>query len=198
MIVEILKYWPFALTAVMLAAAARSDYRRRVVPDKLTMSALAVALLGHLACSMFVKNTGGNVFSSVGVMGIRDSIYGLLLASVPMAFVWRVGGVGGGDVKLLAAVGTALGWRWTLDVMFASFVLAAAWAVLIIIRKNIAGRTFANIWKFLARSRSREDKKQATADSPGIQFAVAVAGGFIAAIASNVIAGMNVNFTMKF
>ncbi|HNX26873.1 MAG TPA: A24 family peptidase [Phycisphaerae bacterium] len=195
-----LQYWPFMLAGVLLAVSAWSDYRRHVIPDAFTLPVLLIALAGHLACSFLVaKNPdNNNIFSAVGVMGFRDSLYGLLLGGVPMTFVWRAGGVGGGDVKLLAAVGATLGWRWTLDIMFVAFILSAAWAIIIIIRKNIAARIFMNIWTFLAHAHSRKEKNRSTANSPGIEFALAAAGGFIIAVVCNIANGMNGNFTMNF
>lgn len=76
-----------ALLFILLAAATCSDLRRRIIPDSLC---LAVALTGLLS------------FTPSKLLGP--------LAALPLLFVALLwGGMGGGDIKLAAAMGAALG-----------------------------------------------------------------------------------------
>src|SRR4026208_111340 len=84
-----------ALTA-MLAAAAYTDYRTRRIPNLLTVSGLAVALILR------------------GVLGpgaIIEGLIGALLAFVLTLPLLMLGVRGGGDAKLLVATGAGMGPR---------------------------------------------------------------------------------------
>ena len=88
---------PLALGVVVAAAvtAAVTDLRIRRVPNVLTMS---VALVGL-----------GLAGAGLGRVGIGASIAGCLIGLAVMLPGHLIGATGGGDVKLLASVGTLLG-----------------------------------------------------------------------------------------
>lgn len=82
------------LTA-LLAAAVVSDLKFRKIPNALTLTAAAAAF----AINGIAAGTHGMLFSGAGFA------VGVALMLVPFMF----GGLGGGDVKLLAAVGAFKG-----------------------------------------------------------------------------------------
>jgi prepilin peptidase CpaA len=84
-----------ALTA-LLAAAAWTDYRSRRIPNALTVTGLAVALL---------------LRAVVGSGAILDGLVGALLAFVLTLPLIVLGVMGGGDAKLLIAIGAFMGPR---------------------------------------------------------------------------------------
>jgi prepilin peptidase CpaA len=84
-----------ALTAV-LAAAAWTDYRSRRIPNALTLTGLAVALL---------------LRAVVGSEAIFDGLVGALLAFVLTLPLIVLGVMGGGDAKLLIVIGAFMGPR---------------------------------------------------------------------------------------
>ena len=91
------------LVALVFAAAA-VDIATRKIPNALTYPAILIGLvLGSLS------------------VGVTSSVGGLLIAAVPALLLFVFGSLGGGDVKLLAAVGAGLGlplifdaWLYTL------------------------------------------------------------------------------------
>ena len=83
------------VVGVVLALACISDLRTRRIPNVLTFSAVATALLFHLL-------TGG--WSAAGW-----SIAGCFLGALLFFPMFALRGMGAGDVKLLAAVGAWLG-----------------------------------------------------------------------------------------
>jgi prepilin peptidase CpaA len=85
---------PIMLSSILLLAAL-SDLRRRKIPNRLTYPAMLIGLLLHLAD----RGVDGALF------GLGGLFAGLGLLIVP----YLLGGMGAGDVKLLAAVGAFTG-----------------------------------------------------------------------------------------
>ncbi len=83
-----------ALAAVLMAAIG-TDLHSSRIPNWLTFSTMGFALLGHV----WVHGASGAFFSLAG------SAVGLGLFIVPYA----AGGMGAGDVKLMAAIGALVG-----------------------------------------------------------------------------------------
>ena len=105
---------PYLAAAVMLftGLAFVSDLRTRRIPNWLTVSSLALAVVFHLA----TRGWPGLLFAASGF----GAGFGILLV------LWLIGGGGGGDVKLMGALGAWLGPTTTLVVFVSSSLLAVA------------------------------------------------------------------------
>jgi prepilin peptidase CpaA len=105
------------LSAVILftAAAAVADVRTRRLPNWLTVPAFAAALVFHAV-------TGG-------LSGLGGALGGFAIGFGVLFVLWLIGGGGGGDVKLMGALGAWLGPIPTLLVVFLSSVFAVLGAV---------------------------------------------------------------------
>jgi prepilin peptidase CpaA len=91
-----------AFATVLAATAAWFDWRTGHIPNRLTLLGLAAAILGHFVHGALAGGVG------VGVEQAGFAVLGALgCALVPM-FMHRKGAMGGGDVKLFAALGAAL------------------------------------------------------------------------------------------
>lgn len=99
-----------AIVGAFVAVAALSDLRTRRLPNWLTVPAFAAAVLAHTV----VNGLGGLGFALLGFA----TGFGILLV------LWLIGGGGGGDVKLMGALGAWLGSSLTVAVFLASTVLA--------------------------------------------------------------------------
>lgn len=97
---------------LLAAAAAFFDHRTGRIPDALTLGALGAALV--------VSAAAGGVRA-----GLASLLGALIVALVPLG-LHAMGGIGGGDVKLLAALGALLGTLRGLEVELVAFVLATA------------------------------------------------------------------------
>jgi prepilin peptidase CpaA len=78
---------------------------------------------------------GWNIFSAEGV-GIQDSGLGLLAGFVLMLPSYIFGGMGAGDVKLMAAIGSVVGLNQVLDLVFYSYMAMFVMALLFIVVKG--------------------------------------------------------------
>lgn len=116
----------------MLAALALvvvTDLRMRLIPDVITLPALIYAL--GLAVVSGRKPT------------LVEAAFGALVGGGVVLLVAIVsrGGMGGGDVKLTAMLGAALGWRGALVALALSQVAGAVIVLgLLVIRRQRPGR----------------------------------------------------------
>lgn len=95
-----MEYINSVVLVLALLMAAFSDVRSKKVPNKLTFPAI---LLG------FILNIMINGFNGI-VISVLGFLLGLTIFFIPFAF----GLMGGGDVKLMAAIGALMGWKFTL------------------------------------------------------------------------------------
>lgn len=101
-----------ATTLAFLAIAVEVDVRRRRIPNIVTASGMLVGLL--LNAIYF------------GTPGLLASTEGLLLATALLLPPFALGGIGGGDVKMMAAVGALLGPACTLGALLLGLCLGGA------------------------------------------------------------------------
>ena len=112
--------WAVRVAIVLVAAvAAVTDVRGRIVPDWLTLPAIA---LGLVAFATRMHWTGVELWA-----------LGVGLVAVPTVVPWLLGGYGGGDFKMSLAFGALggplFGW-WALALGVAGGLpLFAGWAV---------------------------------------------------------------------
>ncbi|MBW2460474.1 MAG: prepilin peptidase [Deltaproteobacteria bacterium] len=119
-----------AVVAVV-GIAAWTDARSGRIPNWLTLPTIVAALVVHLV-------TGGP-------WGVLLSVIGLVLgAACPLVLFWR-GAMGGGDVKLFAAIGALLGPELALEAQLASFAVAAFLALVMMAWRGTMFRTLSNL-----------------------------------------------------
>jgi leader peptidase (prepilin peptidase)/N-methyltransferase len=95
-----------------LVAATVIDLNYQIIPDEISVGALIIGL----AVSPFLP------------IGFREAAFGALLGGgifFTMAILYP-GGMGGGDIKLMAAIGSVVGWKMALMTIFAGSVMGAA------------------------------------------------------------------------
>jgi leader peptidase (prepilin peptidase) / N-methyltransferase len=121
-----LRAWAVLPVVVALAAVVVIDARLKLVPDAITLPGLVYTL----ALALVIDGRGvGATLAGLAVGG------GLPLL---MAVISR-GGIGGGDIKLLAMLGPALGWKGVLGTFIASQFVA----LLVVLAVSVARRRLA-------------------------------------------------------
>lgn len=169
-------YWSYGVLAVVLLIATVTDIRRGRIYNVLTYPTIAIALMGHTLLD-------GLGFADAGRIGLLGSLAGLAAGFLPMLAVAFVGGINGGDVKLMAAVGALLGWRWTLATMFYTLIASALIAIVIMLYKGVFWRTLKRVGFFvLQAAMMHKPVDPASSDSPKVPFALAVLMGAAAAL----------------
>ena len=127
---------PVFITVVMLVLLAMySDLRWRKVPNCLTLPAIALG---------FFLNFVGNSWN-----GLIFAFFGLLVGMGLLMLPYVLGGMGGGDVKFMGALGAMLGSYSVLNIfLYATFVGGAIAIVVAIANKRLID-TFKRLWLLL-------------------------------------------------
>jgi prepilin peptidase CpaA len=84
-----------AITLVVVSVVAVIDYRRFRIPNSITIPFASTGLAYH--------------YLSYGMQGLLISLFGLILGVLLLIAPYILRGFGGGDVKLLGAMGAWLG-----------------------------------------------------------------------------------------
>ena len=131
---------PVLLAALTISVVACvTDLRSRRIPNVLTFGAAIAGLLYHLA-------TGG-----VGALG--PSVLGWLVGALVFIVPFALGGLGGGDVKLLAALGSWLGPVEALWLALYTGVAGAAMCLVVSAAYGYLGTALRNVWLLLCHWR---------------------------------------------
>jgi len=166
--------WVAGVAVVALGALAIwFDIRERRVPNVLTVPALTVGLV--------IGAMGG--WAGLG-WALGGAAFGFFFA-LPF---FLVGGLGGGDLKLLTAFGSLLGPGRLVTALVVMGLVGGAMALAAMIRRRAVARTFGNLWllavTFGRRSftgwKGKESDALLTLESKGaitVPYAVAISAG---------------------
>jgi len=120
------------IAMVFTAVAMGYDLKTRRIPNALTVTAFAVGIAFHAITS--------------GFSGLGLSLTGFLAGFLPMALLWLIGGGGGGDVKLMGALGAWVGGPVVLIIFIGSAATTMLWMILTLIgRALFRGQPVASV-----------------------------------------------------
>jgi prepilin peptidase CpaA len=154
--------------ALVALVGAVTDIRSARIPNQLTYNALLAAL--------------GLRAAVLGLSGLKSGAAGMLVAGGLFLLLFVLSAMGGGDMKLMAAVGA---WVGSTQVVTLILVAALAGGVLAVGRsifRNMLGETFRNTIRLILFRLTYEMQPhpELNVQSPGSQrvpFGVAIAVG---------------------
>ena len=161
----------WTLTLALTCLAAIWDWRSRKIPNWLTVAGAVGGITLH------------GVFSGWSGLGFSFTGLGLALALLlPLVYLRALGA---GDWKLMGAVGSFLGWRLFLLVLFGSIVVAGAMAFVQMVRADRVSETLRNMLILIKGfvSFGLVKNPNISLDNPGLlklPFGVAVAAATLA------------------
>ncbi len=132
---------------VLLLIATVTDLRWRLIYNETTYPGIVLALACNGLATLVGLEPESSVNSWLGLVGFGDSLAGLASCGCLMltCYVFFPGGVGGGDVKLLAMMGAVLGLVRGLEALLWTFVLGGGLAAIMLVWQFGA-------WKLLFRT----------------------------------------------
>lgn len=165
------------VTFVVLAIAVWKDLQSNKIPNWLTLPSIVIGL-----ALCYFDN---------GLIGLKLSAIGLGVGFVVFLIPFALGGMGGGDVKLMAAVGALIGWPLVVWAVLLSCVTALFGAVAKAIWKGRFLKLLTNTWLIikntliaLAMRRPATEIKEVTRIQAAVYvpFGVAIAIGTLWAL----------------
>ncbi len=129
---EALIYGVVCFTLVIITVI---DIQHQIIPDKITLPGIVLG---------FAAGTYLN--------GVWDSLFGFLLGGglFYLLAVLSRGGMGGGDIKFIAAAGALLGWQKVLLVIFAGAMLGSVIGLALMAVKKKGRKSLIPFGPFLA------------------------------------------------
>lgn len=128
------------LFLLLLVGCAAADLNAGIVPD------LMVILIAVLAVVKFFMTEPFSINTAI------PYLIGAVCVSVPMLILALIikGAFGGGDIKLMAAAGLYLGWKYTLAGLVVGMFIAGLYGIYLLIRKKAGAKSKLHIAPFLA------------------------------------------------
>ena len=127
-----------AASAAFVAVCIAADLRTRRIPNLLSGLGILTGLALNTAYS------GGD--------GFLASLVGLLLMAALLAMPFALGGLGGGDVKMMGAVGALLGPRAALVALLIGMMLGGVIMAVHLVRRGRLGSTVKTVGLMAAGS----------------------------------------------
>lgn len=161
----------YGVLLLVVAAAAWTDVKTGLVPNRLTYPAVLLGLLYWPLVGLFP----GDHPSAWALC--QSAWLGMLAGLVPFAVLVLSGGLGGGDMKLMAAAGAwSASWQVVLSTTVYALLVAALMAAFVMVRRGVVKQTLARVFSaaLLARHRLKADPSP---DGATVPFAAAVAVG---------------------
>jgi prepilin peptidase CpaA len=149
------------------------DVSTRRIPNVLTFSAALAALTYHTA--------------SAGWSGLGYSASGAAVGLALFLPLFALRGMGGGDVKLLAALGAWMGPGHTVWLALFAALAGGPLALVVAIWRGYGRELFSNIWSLLMFWRIAGIQPHPTltldsASSPRLPYAIPIAVGLVATL----------------
>ena len=166
---------PILVVSAVCVACAASDLRRFRVSNAWTLSLLASGLIFRAAVT--------------GWPGLGRSLEGAGFGFAALLVPYALGGMGAGDVKLLAGVGAWLGLPMTYEVLIAAALMGGVYALILSATTGRFHTLLMDMRSLIARGATRAEVPvqqlvtQADRHRRLVPFAAMVALGLLATVA---------------
>jgi prepilin peptidase CpaA len=159
----------FLVGAVLVAlVGAVTDVRTARIPNRLTYTALLAALPLRTVL--------------LGLSGLKSGAIGMLVAGGLFLLLYTLGAMGGGDMKLMAAVGAWVGSTEVMTLILAAALAGGVLAIGRIIFRNMVGETLRNTirliyYRLTSGLQPHPELNVQTSGSQRVPYGVAIAVG---------------------
>lgn len=119
--------WTLWLLAALILMAFYTDVRRSIIPNRLT---IPFVLLGLIAQTL-----------TNGLDGLGEAALGTVVGLIVVGIIYLLKGVGAGDVKLFAAIGSIAGWQPALFILLYAVLLSGLIGAVLLVVRHVRWRT---------------------------------------------------------
>lgn len=139
---------PFCLLAFSLMVITAIDFEFQIIPDEFSFMLMATGF----AMSWFNYTLGDTVSQRMlnSLLGFLAGGGSLYLVAVIGKIIFKKDAMGGGDIKIMAGVGTFLGWDRVLFAIAIACFLGSIVGILLIVFRKIAKREAIAFGPYLA------------------------------------------------
>ena len=135
-------YFIFCSTLIVISFI---DLEFQIIPDKITLPGIPIGIIvgSFLFPDPFMRYT---------ILGLKASLIGFVVGGgvfYALALVSR-GGMGGGDIKMMAMVGALMGWKAVLLISFIGSFIGGVFGIFLMIFKGKGRKTKIPFGPFLA------------------------------------------------
>lgn len=125
----------YCLLSSILFVIAVIDFEHKIIPNELLIVAFVLGIIFHIF-------SGGFLSSVIGFFAVSVLLYIIAILSK--------GGIGGGDIKMMAAFGFCIGWQNILLSLFIASIIGSLVAIYLLVFKKYGRKTEVPFGPFLA------------------------------------------------
>jgi leader peptidase (prepilin peptidase) / N-methyltransferase len=143
-------FWivPVLIIVYSLIVLSFIDLEFMIIPDRLSLGILVLGLLSAFINPAFSGSLSSRFLQSLIGAAVGFSI--IYFLAVVGEWLFKKEAMGGGDLKLMAAVGAIVGWQGVLSTLFLGSVLGAVYGIFLMIFKKIGKKAHIPFGPFLA------------------------------------------------
>jgi len=161
---------PQLVALVVALAGCVTDLRTRRIPNALTLSAAGAAVVFHGL--------------DAGLAGIGQSVAGFAVGLALFLPLFALRGLGGGDVKLLAALGAWIGPGAAVWMALWAAIAGGPLALVVALSRGYLRKAFENVWSLLmfwrvVGLRPHPSLNLTTPGAPRLPYALPIAVGLV-------------------
>jgi len=140
--------WDFALYCIFCSSMiviTFIDLDFQIIPDRITLAGIP---LGFIAGAFLLADP----FSRSSLLGLKSALIGFLAGGgfFYLVAVLSKGGMGGGDIKMMAMVGGLLGWKAVFLTTFVGSVVGSLFGIFLMVLKGKGRKAKIPFGPFLA------------------------------------------------
>ncbi|MBS2031562.1 MAG: prepilin peptidase [Deltaproteobacteria bacterium] len=162
----------YAVLGLALVISAVTDIKSRLIYDVITLPTILLSLLIRLV-------HGGPINPLTNTWGLASGLAGLFIGFGVFFVMMLTGGMMAGDVKLMAAVGAALGIPGVVSALMFTALVGGLEAILVVVWKGSLVDTFVNMGRKLAHALRIKRMDGPPAEKTYVPYGVAIAVGSV-------------------
>ncbi len=159
----------YSIVALALIISVVTDFRSRKIKNIVTFPTIAITLLLRL-----IFGGWGTAFSDVGLF---SGLLGMAVGSLIFWFIAQKGGMGEGDVKLMAAVGAGVGLPSIIFCFMGTGIVGGVHAIVVLLWRGEFFYTLKNMGQKAVQKMRPIASREIAYSAPKIPYGFAIALG---------------------